>query len=134
MKVKTRNSKAKKAKMTGFRTRQKTPSGRKKEKAKKPKERPSAEAIAALAEWGTDLKEGEELPRPGELDYWVWFPGVGFGDVKLLAMIGAVLGPAGVLQTILLASLAGLLLGLGWALVTRRMAALEERFPAVAEG
>jgi ribosomal protein L34 len=29
MKVKIRNSKAKKAKMTGFRTRQKTPGGRK---------------------------------------------------------------------------------------------------------
>ena len=55
--------------------------------------------------------EGEALPRFGSLDYWTWFPGVGFGDVKLLAMIGAVLGPAGVLETLVLASLAGLLFG-----------------------
>ena len=33
--------------------------------------------------------EGEPLPRPAEADYWLWFPGLGLGDVKLLAMIGA---------------------------------------------
>ena len=37
--------------------------------------------------------EGEAPPRPGSLDYWIWFPGLGFGDVKLLAMVGAFLGP-----------------------------------------
>jgi len=63
--------------------------------------------------------EGEAPPRPGSLDYWVWFPGLGFGDVKLLGMVGAFLGPAGAVQTILLASLLGLPLGL-WA--TRRAA------------
>ena len=51
-------------------------------------------------------------PRFGSLDYWTWFPGVGFGDVKLLAMIGAVLGPFGVLEAIVLASLVGLAVGL----------------------
>ena len=30
--------------------------------------------------------EGEDIPRPGSLDYWVWFPGLGFGDVKLMAI------------------------------------------------
>ena len=55
--------------------------------------------------------EGEELPKPGEADYWLWFPGLGLGDVKLLGMIGAVVGPLGVLDTILASSIAGLVLG-----------------------
>lgn len=63
--------------------------------------------------------EGEALPRPGEADYWMWFPGMGFGDVKLLAMIGAFLGPMGVVTTVLLASVLGVVSGVGWALVTR---------------
>ncbi len=79
-------------------------------------------------------EEGEKPPRPTSLDYWTWFPGVGFGDVKLLAMIGAVLGPLGVLETILVASLAGLLLGLGWALATRRWNAPFGFGPAIAFG
>jgi leader peptidase (prepilin peptidase)/N-methyltransferase len=45
--------------------------------------------------------------------------GMGFGDVKLLAMIGAFVGPLGVVQTIVAASLAGLLFGLVWALLRR---------------
>ena len=55
--------------------------------------------------------EGESLPRPSTLDYWVWFPGLGFGDVKLMAMVGAFVGWAGVLQVILLSAAAGLVLG-----------------------
>ncbi len=55
--------------------------------------------------------EGEDIPRPGEADYWLWFPGLGLGDVKLLAMIGAVVGPAGVVDTILASSPVGLILG-----------------------
>lgn len=55
--------------------------------------------------------EGAALPRPLEADYWLWFPGLGLGDVKLLAMIGAVLGPVGVLDSILASSLVGLVLG-----------------------
>ena len=78
--------------------------------------------------------EGEEFPEPGSLDYWVWFPGVGFGDVKLLAMIGAVLGPIGVFQTIFAASAAGLLLGVGWGLATRRWNAPFGFAPAIAAG
>jgi leader peptidase (prepilin peptidase)/N-methyltransferase len=78
--------------------------------------------------------EGEELPRPSSLDYWIWFPGLGFGDVKLLAMIGAVLGPVGVLETILAASIAGLALGLAWALVARSWNSPFGFGPAIAVG
>jgi leader peptidase (prepilin peptidase) / N-methyltransferase len=78
--------------------------------------------------------EGEAPPRPTSLDYWVWFPGMGFGDIKLLAMIGAFLGPMGVLTTIVAASLAGLLLGVGWALATRSFAQPFGFGPAIAAG
>jgi leader peptidase (prepilin peptidase)/N-methyltransferase len=77
---------------------------------------------------------GEAVPTPSSLDYWVWFPGVGFGDVKLLALIGAVLGPIGVLQTILAASVAGLLLGGAFALPLRRFGAPFGFGPALAVG
>jgi leader peptidase (prepilin peptidase)/N-methyltransferase len=63
--------------------------------------------------------DGEDYPARGTLDWWTWFPGMGFGDVKLLAMIGAFVGPLGVVQTIVAASLAGLLFGLVWALLRR---------------
>jgi len=78
--------------------------------------------------------EGEAPPRPGSLDYWIWFPGVGFGDVKLLAMIGAVVGPLGALETILAASLAGLVLGIAWASVTRQWSTPFGFAPALAAG
>ncbi len=78
--------------------------------------------------------EGERPPTPSSLDYWTWFPGVGFGDVKLLAMVGAVVGPFGVLETLVAASLAGLVLGIGWAVVTRRWNAPFGFGPAIAAG
>ncbi len=78
--------------------------------------------------------EGEPGPTPASLDYWLWFPGVGLGDVKLLAMIGAVMGPMGVLWTIVAAALAGLALGLGFALVTRQWNAPFGFAPAIASG
>jgi leader peptidase (prepilin peptidase)/N-methyltransferase len=78
--------------------------------------------------------EGEELPRPGEADYWLWFPGLGLGDVKLLAMIGAFLGPWGVLDSILAASLLGLLVGAGWGWVTRSWQSPFGFGPALAAG
>ena len=77
---------------------------------------------------------GEAPPRPASLDYWTWFLGVGFGDVKLLAMIGAVLGPVGAVETILVASLAGLVLGLGFAVATRHWNAPFGFGPAIAFG
>ena len=78
--------------------------------------------------------EGEAPPRPGQLDYWVWFPGLGFGDVKLLAMIGAFVGPWGVLETLLVAAFAGLGIGLLTALATRRFDSPFGFGPAIALG
>jgi len=78
--------------------------------------------------------EGEAPPRPGSLDYWTWFPGMGFGDVKLLAMVGAFLGPAGVLETIFAACALGLLLGLAFLRVSRDVTVPFGFGPAIAAG
>ena len=78
--------------------------------------------------------EGAEVPKPSSADYWLWFPGMGLGDVKLLAMIGAFLGPWGVLETIVTASLLGLALGLAYAAVTRKLNAPFGFGPAIAAG
>jgi len=78
--------------------------------------------------------EGEALPRPNEADYWLWFPGLGLGDVKLLAMIGAVLGPIGVLDTILASSLVGLVLGGAQALARGALGRPFGFAPAIAVG
>lgn len=53
---------------------------------------------------------------------WYWWRGVhgmGFGDVKMLAMIGAFLGWQGVVATFLLSSLSGTLVGLALMVVGR---------------
>lgn len=77
--------------------------------------------------------EGETPPRPRSIDYWTWFPGLGFGDVKLIGMVGAFLGPIGVVYTILLASLLGLPLGLWLARSAREGLAAPFGFgPAIA--
>jgi leader peptidase (prepilin peptidase)/N-methyltransferase len=77
--------------------------------------------------------EGEMPPRPASLDYWTWFPGLGFGDVKLIGLVGAFLGPLGVVYTILLASLLGLPLGLWLAKSARHGLAAPFGFaPAIA--
>lgn len=76
----------------------------------------------------------EGYPSAGELDYWVWFPGMGFGDVKLLAMIGTVIGPAGILPCVIAASGAGLLFGVIYGLATRSMGAPFGFGPALAAG
>ena len=78
--------------------------------------------------------EGETFPRMGSLDYWTWFPGMGFGDVKLMAMIGAFLGPVGVIECLVFASLAGLVLGAAWMLVRRDWNAPFGFGPALALG
>jgi len=78
--------------------------------------------------------DGVAHPGPGSLDYWTWFPGLGFGDVKLLAMIGSFVGPAGVVETLLAASITGLVIGVGSALVTRRWNSPFGFGPALAAG
>ena len=77
---------------------------------------------------------GEALPTPGSLDYWTWFPGLGFGDVKLLAMIGAVLGPFGAVETLVAASVLGLVLGAIFAAVAQRWNTPFGFAPAIALG
>jgi leader peptidase (prepilin peptidase)/N-methyltransferase len=78
--------------------------------------------------------EGEAFPRRWSADWWLWFPGMGLGDVKLLAAIGAFLGPAGVLATVLAASVLGLVLG-GAIALARRDASVPFGFaPALAAG
>jgi leader peptidase (prepilin peptidase)/N-methyltransferase len=78
--------------------------------------------------------EGEPIPRPGDADYWLWFPGLGLGDVKLLAMIGAFLGPWGVFDTLLLASLIGLVVGVAWGVAQRNWSSPFGFGPALASG
>lgn len=46
--------------------------------------------------------------------------GLGGGDIKLLAMLGAFLGPAGVFATIFISSIFGSLVGISWALFTNK--------------
>ena len=91
-------------------------------------------AVALGREYDHWPGEGEDVPRPSSLDYWVWFPGMGFGDVKLLAMVGAFLGPWGVLETIVAASLIGLVMGLVYAALTRTWSSPFGFGPAIAAG
>jgi leader peptidase (prepilin peptidase)/N-methyltransferase len=52
--------------------------------------------------------------------------GLGFGDVKLMAMIGAFLGLRGALGTLVLGSLAGSVFGYGYILLTKKDASTYE--------
>jgi leader peptidase (prepilin peptidase)/N-methyltransferase len=58
---------------------------------------------------------------------WKKVEGMGFGDVKMLGMIGALLGASGVVVAVLLASVAGSLVGL--ALVAARRGSLQTALP-----
>jgi leader peptidase (prepilin peptidase) / N-methyltransferase len=48
--------------------------------------------------------------------------GLGGGDIKLLAMLGAFLGPSGVFASVLISSVFGSVVGIIWAVVSRRKA------------
>jgi leader peptidase (prepilin peptidase)/N-methyltransferase len=56
---------------------------------------------------------------------WIYYrltrrSGLGGGDIKLLAMLGAYLGVAGVFTTVLVSSVFGSLVGISWALIQRQ--------------
>ena len=67
---------------------------------------PLASAIGILVGGGSLWLIGEAYYR------YAGQEGMGLGDVKMLGMIGALLGPAGVVVTVLLASLSGSVVGL----------------------
>lgn len=46
--------------------------------------------------------------------------GLGGGDIKLLAMLGAFLGPSGVFATILISSILGSVIGISWGLIEKK--------------
>lgn len=67
--------------------------------------------------------------------YYQWRTGrsgMGGGDIKFLAMLGAFLGPAGVLTTIFVSSVLGTILGLSYAWVMRRRSGGDESLMKVA--
>jgi leader peptidase (prepilin peptidase)/N-methyltransferase len=62
---------------------------------------------------------------------WVYYKirkreGLGFGDVKLIAMVGSFLGLQGALQTLILGSVAGSILGYGYIKITKQDASTYE--------
>ena len=65
---------------------------------------------------------------------WIYYQftgrsGLGGGDVKLLAMIGSFLGPAGVFATIFISSVFGSVIGIAWALLTKRKSVMKVSIP-----
>lgn len=80
---------------------------------------PGAARLAAVQSWALGVLVGGGILW---LVAWAYErstgrEGMGGGDIKLLAMIGAFLGWQGVLVTLLLASFIGSLVGIGWMLV-----------------
>lgn len=82
-----------------------------------------ASGFGALIGWGTIFAVGvlgkalfrKRIARLGETE------AMGFGDVKYMAMLGAVLGWRGVLLVLVIACLIGAVFGLGKLIVVRRM-------------
>lgn len=79
--------------------------------------------LAALALSGLGAAAGGgSIYLVGVLGKWVFHrEAMGFGDVKYMAMVGAVLGWRGVLLTFVIACLWGSIFGIGKLIVTRRM-------------
>jgi leader peptidase (prepilin peptidase)/N-methyltransferase len=90
--------------------------------------------LLAPAGWGQGARSvAEAVIGAGVGSGSIWFvgwiyekmrkrEGLGFGDVKMIAMIGAFLGLRYALTTLILASLAGSLIGLAFILITRKKA------------
>jgi leader peptidase (prepilin peptidase)/N-methyltransferase len=55
--------------------------------------------------------------------------GLGGGDIKLLAMIGAFVGPAGVFSTVFISSLLGCMVGVSWAYLSKEKSILQVSIP-----
>jgi leader peptidase (prepilin peptidase) / N-methyltransferase len=55
--------------------------------------------------------------------------GLGGGDIKLLAMLGAFFGPSGVLAVLLISSLTGSLVGISWALIKKEKQIMKVAIP-----
>jgi leader peptidase (prepilin peptidase)/N-methyltransferase len=55
--------------------------------------------------------------------------GLGGGDIKLLAMIGAFLGLGGVFAAILISSIFGSVVGIGWALISKKEKVMSVAIP-----
>jgi len=55
--------------------------------------------------------------------------GLGGGDIKLLAMLGAFLGPRGVFATILISSVFGSIVGIGWATIVGQKKVMKTAIP-----
>lgn len=65
---------------------------------------------------------------------WIYYKwkkksGLGGGDIKLLAMIGAFLGPQGVFATVFISSMFGSIVGISWALATHRKNVMKMAIP-----
>ena len=88
--------------------------------------------VAGRARWLVEAASGALLPS-----IFLWWggwlyqrlrhkEGLGFGDVKLIAMVGSFLGLSGALYTLMLGSLAGSLIGYGYIKITGKDASTYE--------
>jgi len=82
----------------------------------------NSHVAALLASAAGAAAGGGSIWLVGELGKWMFRKdAMGFGDVKFMAMVGAVLGWRGVMFTFLIACLWGSLFGIGKLIVKRRM-------------